>query len=135
VAGFGKGFLVSEAIRGECPAKYFGGPRGSRRHHPGAELQNTCFAISHAGGRIDRKRRKHHRPAKLRASSLYLQQQGLPGHPQRGFALSLGSLTGTCGEELTTRGLPSAAWAWLRSISSTNMNFSASIGIVHFRLN
>lgn len=43
------------------------------------------------------------------------------------FPLSLGSLTGTCGEELTTLGLPSK-WAWPRiSDSKSRKNFSASM--------
>jgi hypothetical protein len=43
------------------------------------------------------------------------------------FAIPPGSLTGTCGEELTTLGLPSE-WAWLRiSDSKSRKNFSASM--------
>jgi hypothetical protein len=43
------------------------------------------------------------------------------------FPVSLGSLIGTCGEELMTLGLPSK-WAWPRiSDSKSRKNFSASM--------
>jgi hypothetical protein len=125
VAGFGKGFLPSAAIRASARQKIFA-------IAPGIAAGRQLLAISRAAGAstgdkestIARKTTGHRRVS-------YGERLAW-SRPQRGFALSLGSFTGTCGEELTTRGLPSAAWAWLRSISSTNMNFSASIGIVHF---
>ena len=42
--------------------------------------------------------------------------------------LGLGSLTGTCGEVLTTRGLPSG-WVWLLRVSNSRKNFSASTAL------
>jgi hypothetical protein len=39
--------------------------------------------------------------------------------------LAVGSFTGTCGEVLTIRGLPSG-WVWLLRVSNTRKNFSAS---------
>ena len=50
-------------------------------------------------------------------------------HQPRGYLLlAAGNLTGTCGEALTTRGVPSGE-AWLFSVSISRMNFSASMGV------
>jgi hypothetical protein len=42
--------------------------------------------------------------------------------------LAADNLTGTCGEALTTRGVPSGE-VWLFSVSISRMNFSASMGV------